>query len=160
VHRQPEVPFYFRGELMEPKDIRRLDGMRLHFVLVREAAETRLAAYEFYRDVAYLLRQQDLVALIRAEAYATYAQGSAGLAPGHPPEPGGGGVHAEVVRVDPGSGGLMSCEDNDERPSREAQFFDHIDFKGDWFWVGPGGAEADLTKMTKGKFLFWDDGDW
>jgi hypothetical protein len=138
-HRVPQIPFYVNGITMEPEDIARFDGQPLHFMLNEEEhGEPRLIACERYRDVGHILQRRALIGLIRAELAARDIASR--------PAIGRGVTFQPNVGVTPA---YYTCPTGEPpgRPPAGAQFFEDINFGGDWFWLDPGWQYNDLRDL-------------
>lgn len=161
IHRAPDVPFSFRGTLMEPGDITRLNGKPLHFAIVGEEAETQLVAYERYRDVVELARHRSVLATVRGEMAAQSAAVVGGPVSSLGVTYTGPSTASGTIVIPPPCGGLYCCPSGAPRPTGEAQFFSGKDFGGDWAWLGAGGVWRDLTQVPLSQSIFstadWND---
>lgn len=142
VHRPPDVPFYFQGTMMDPKDINHFDGNPLHFAIDGDGEDAKLIACEYYREIVHFARRRNLLTMIRNEV-----SSQLGVADTYQ-----GYTYRSWldIAITPKGHGFIHCPHDAPRPSSEAQFFQHADFDGDWLWLAPGFEWPDLTNVGRG----------
>ena len=161
VHRPPALQFYWRGEAIEPQDIRRFDGQPLHFALIGDDSETRLMAFESHREVREALRHQ---ATLLGERRSAPGGGETsgrdeGTVDTHV-RPAAVSLQAPNGTIIVGQGnGYVTCPPGVPRPTAEAQFFQHRNFEGHWFWLAPNWRIPDLTRKDLSRSIF-SPGEW
>lgn len=174
-HRVPEVPFHHNGDLMDPGDVERFDGSPLHWAIVGEGEDARLVACDYFDEIVRLAQRQSAINLVKSEA--TRRQGPADRT-GRGHEAGGphGGEYEGTVfgpadgdsgsraltnfppfTLRPGGSSYVTCPANPPRPPKGAQFFEHDNFGGHWFWLDPGFTWPDLRQVDMGG---WFGTDW
>lgn len=168
-HRVPDVPFHHNGLVRDPNDVKRFDGDPLHWGIVGEGEDARLVACDTYSEMMRLAQRQNVLNLIRAEA--TLRQDPADK-PKREHDVGGsyGGYSGTVfgavgstiaglsaptsvsafVIPHPGGPGTVTCPAGPPRPPAGAQFFQHENFQGHWFWLDPGFTWPNLLRVNMG----------
>ena len=142
VHRVPHVPVLVNGTLYDPPDIRRFDGVELHFV----PADDHLLAIDDRSVIANLWQTSYLSSALESYQYGGYDTGVGPqiVIPTVPMEPGG-----ELPPYNPGG--------SSGEGGSGTLLFEHVNFDGDWLTLPKNKAYYDLTEVGKD---FLGLGDW
>lgn len=166
-HRVPEVPFHHNGLVRDPNDVKRFDGDPLHWGIVGEGEDARLVACDSYSEMMRLAQRQNMINLIRAEASlqqdpadksrrehdvgGLYAGGYSGTV--------FGAVGPTIAGLSAPTS-LFTCPTTGPpRPPAGAQFFEHENFSGHWFWLDPGFIWQNLLGVNMGGIFGTDWND-
>lgn len=174
IHTPPEVAFYCDGMLYDPKDIKRFNGLPLHFTFLPEGSHMKLVAFKKYKDLLETLNQLRLVSHVREAVFTEIdsggfsktrpGRGTFTIEEANKERPGANGnLTPQAVRPCPTANNpamVCSCDAGNSRPTAGAQFFEHTDYDGHWFWVEPGWQIADLTQMRLSRSLFSGGESW
>lgn len=174
VHQPPKGGFYWGGVEIEPKDISRFNGVRLHFLLLGDGSDTKLLAFKSYSEIVHVLRRQELLHMVRQEV-----SKQLGSVPDYNPPKPIDQVSDSVYSVDiqfqlpnpgPGDGrepetpqgGYVTCPMGPESPVSEAQFFQARNFSSSdhWFWLPPGRQIGRLTDWLLSHAAFSGGASW
>lgn len=171
VHRVPAVPLLIDHTLYDPEDIGRFDGKPLHFVAPVPGGDQVLRAFSgeqwqksllVYVQVRQMLSLFDVRPLDNGRFWPPITPPSGPYEPQPPGWPPIG--YPAPPPYPPDLPFIPFVPPSDKAPPpppppSEAQFFSDINFEGDWLWLGASRQWSDLTKVSRGKFLFWSS-DW